>query len=95
MPVIVVAPHNEVFEELKSNAEEVRGRCSLMYIFTDKNAQFKNDYTLNLLSLFDCDKIIAPIIYTAPLRLLSYYVALVKGTDVEQPRNLEKSAMVE
>ena len=95
MPVIVVAPNNELLEKLKSNVEEVRARGSLMYIFADKNAEFKGDDTLNVLSVCHCDEIIAPIVYTVPLQLLSYYVALVKGTDVDQPRNLAKSVTVE
>ncbi|MDV6316116.1 glutamine--fructose-6-phosphate transaminase (isomerizing) [Idiomarina sp. HP20-50] len=95
MPVIVVAPNNELLEKLKSNVEEVRARGSLMYVFADKNAQFKNDDTLNVLNVCHCDEIIAPIVYTVPLQLLSYYVALVKGTDVDQPRNLAKSVTVE
>ncbi len=95
MPVIVVAPNNELLEKLKSNVEEVRARGSLMYIFADKNALFKSDDTLNVLSVCHCDEIIAPIVYTVPLQLLSYYVALVKGTDVDQPRNLAKSVTVE
>lgn len=95
MPVIVVAPNNELLEKLKSNVEEVRARGSLMYIFADKNAEFKSDDTLNVLGVCHCDEIIAPIVYTVPLQLLSYYVALVKGTDVDQPRNLAKSVTVE
>jgi len=95
MPVIVVAPNNELLEKLKSNVEEVRARGGLMYVFADKNALFKSDDTLKVLSVCDCDEIIAPIVYTVPLQLLSYYVALVKGTDVDQPRNLAKSVTVE
>ncbi|NWO01535.1 MAG: glutamine--fructose-6-phosphate transaminase (isomerizing) [Idiomarinaceae bacterium] len=95
MPVIVVAPNNELLEKLKSNVEEVRARGGLMYVFADKNAEFKGDDTLKVLNVCHCDEIIAPIVYTVPLQLLSYYVALVKGTDVDQPRNLAKSVTVE
>lgn len=95
MPVIVVAPDNELLEKLKSNVEEVRARGGVMYVFADKNAQFKSDDTLNVLNVCHCDDAIAPIVYTVPLQLLSYYVALVKGTDVDQPRNLAKSVTVE
>jgi glucosamine--fructose-6-phosphate aminotransferase (isomerizing) len=95
MPVIVVAPDNELLEKLKSNVEEVRARGGVMYVFADKNAQFKTDETMNVLSVGHCDDVIAPIVYTVPLQLLSYYVALVKGTDVDQPRNLAKSVTVE
>ncbi|MBP59454.1 MULTISPECIES: glutamine--fructose-6-phosphate transaminase (isomerizing) [Idiomarina] len=95
MPVIVVAPNNDLLEKLKSNVEEVRARGGLMYVFADKNARFKGDKSLNVLNVCHCDEVIAPIVYTVPLQLLSYYVALIKGTDVDQPRNLAKSVTVE
>ncbi|BDY07099.1 glutamine--fructose-6-phosphate transaminase (isomerizing) [Ferrimonas sp. YFM] len=95
MPVIVVAPNNELLEKLKSNVEEVRARGGLMYVFADKEAQFESDDTMKVLPVPHCDEFIAPVIYTLPLQLLSYYVALIKGTDVDQPRNLAKSVTVE
>ncbi|MDV6328531.1 glutamine--fructose-6-phosphate transaminase (isomerizing) [Idiomarina sp. Sol25] len=95
MPVIVVAPNNDLLEKLKSNVEEVRARGGLMYVFADKNARFKGDGSLTVLNVCHCDEVIAPIVYTVPLQLLSYYVALIKGTDVDQPRNLAKSVTVE
>lgn len=95
MPVIVVAPDNELVEKLKSNVEEVRARGGLMYVFADKNAKFCSDKTMKVLEVPTCDPLLAPIIYTIPLQLLSYYVALIKGTDVDQPRNLAKSVTVE
>ncbi len=95
MPVIVVAPDNELVEKLKSNVEEVRARGGLMYVFADKNANFHSDKTMKVLEVPTCDPLLAPIIYTIPLQLLSYYVALIKGTDVDQPRNLAKSVTVE
>lgn len=95
MPVIVVAPNNDLLEKLKSNVEEVRARGGLMYVFADKNARFKSDESLSVLNVCHCDEVIAPIVYTVPLQLLSYYVALIKGTDVDQPRNLAKSVTVE
>lgn len=95
MPVIVVAPNNDLLEKLKSNVEEVRARGGLMYVFADKNARFKGDDSLSVLNVCHCDEVIAPIVYTVPLQLLSYYVALIKGTDVDQPRNLAKSVTVE
>ncbi|MCG7498657.1 glutamine--fructose-6-phosphate transaminase (isomerizing) [Vibrio sp. Of7-15] len=95
MPVIVVAPNNELLEKLKSNVEEVRARGGLMYVFADTKAQFSSDETMKVLSVPHCDEFIAPIVYTLPLQLLSYYVALIKGTDVDQPRNLAKSVTVE
>ena len=95
MPVIVVAPNNELLEKLKSNVEEVRARGGIMYVFADKDANFKGDETMRVINVPHCEPAIAPIIYTLPLQLLSYYVALIKGTDVDQPRNLAKSVTVE
>jgi len=95
MPVIVVAPNNELLEKLKSNVEEVRARGGIMYVFADKDAAFEGDETMRVIDVPHCEAPIAPIIYTLPLQLLSYYVALIKGTDVDQPRNLAKSVTVE
>lgn len=95
MPVIVVAPNNELLEKLKSNVEEVRARGGLMYVFADKDTAFASDETMRVINVPHCEGPIAPIIYTIPLQLLSYYVALIKGTDVDQPRNLAKSVTVE
>ncbi|WP_298444624.1 glutamine--fructose-6-phosphate transaminase (isomerizing) [uncultured Ferrimonas sp.] len=95
MPVIVVAPNNELLEKLHSNVEEVRARGGLMYVFADVDAKFESDDTMKVIPVPHCDEFIAPIIYTLPLQLLSYYVALIKGTDVDQPRNLAKSVTVE
>ncbi|MDF2179649.1 glutamine--fructose-6-phosphate transaminase (isomerizing) [Aliiglaciecola sp. CAU 1673] len=95
MPVIVVAPNNELLEKLKSNVEEVRARGGIMYVFADKDARFVSDATMRVINLPHVDAAIAPIVYTIPLQLLSYYVAIIKGTDVDQPRNLAKSVTVE
>jgi len=95
MPVIVVAPKNDLIEKLKSNVEEVRARGGLMYVFADVDAKFESDETMKVINVPHCDDIIAPIVYTLPLQLLSYYVAIIKGTDVDQPRNLAKSVTVE
>jgi glucosamine--fructose-6-phosphate aminotransferase (isomerizing) len=95
MPVIVVAPNNELLEKLKSNVEEVRARGGIMYVFADKEANFKSDDTMRVINVPHCAAAVAPIIYTLPLQLLSYYVAIIKGTDVDQPRNLAKSVTVE
>ncbi|PKG39186.1 glutamine--fructose-6-phosphate transaminase (isomerizing) [Psychromonas sp. Urea-02u-13] len=95
MPVIVVAPDNSLLEKLKSNVEEVRARGGLMIVFADKNSGFESDETMKVIEVPPCDPVIAPIIYTIPLQLLSYHVALIKGTDVDQPRNLAKSVTVE
>ncbi|GAB2991708.1 glutamine--fructose-6-phosphate transaminase (isomerizing) [Psychrosphaera aestuarii] len=95
MPIIVVAPNNELLEKLKSNVEEVRARGGILYVFADKDAKFKSDETMRVLEVPHVDELIAPIVYTLPLQLLSYYVAIIKGTDVDQPRNLAKSVTVE
>ncbi|WP_288741025.1 glutamine--fructose-6-phosphate transaminase (isomerizing) [uncultured Rheinheimera sp.] len=95
MPIIVVAPNNELLEKLQSNVEEVRARGGIMYIFADIDAHFKSDATQRVISVPHVHPLIAPIIYTIPLQLLSYYVAIIKGTDVDQPRNLAKSVTVE
>jgi len=95
MPVIVVAPNDELLEKLKSNVEEVRARGGIMYVFADKDAHFKSDDSMRVINVTHCDELIAPIVYTIPLQLLSYFVAIIKGTDVDQPRNLAKSVTVE
>lgn len=95
MPVIVVAPNNELLEKLKSNIEEVRARGGLLYVFADQDAGFTDSDGMKIIQLPHVEEIVAPIFYTVPLQLLSYYVALIKGTDVDQPRNLAKSVTVE
>lgn len=95
MPVIIVAPNNELLEKLKSNIEEVRARGGLLYVFADKDAGFSDSDNMKIIPLPHVEEVLAPITYTVPLQLLSYYIALIKGTDVDQPRNLAKSVTVE
>lgn len=95
MPIIVVAPNNELLEKLKSNVEEVRARGGIIYVFADQGSEFVSDNTMRVVNVNAVDDILAPIVYTIPLQLLSYYVAVIKGTDVDQPRNLAKSVTVE
>jgi glucosamine--fructose-6-phosphate aminotransferase (isomerizing) len=95
MPIIVVAPNNDLLEKLKSNVEEVRARGGILYVFADEDAQFKSDDTMHVINVPHTHPWLAPIVYTLPLQLLSYYVAIIKGTDVDQPRNLAKSVTVE
>ncbi|WMO15374.1 glutamine--fructose-6-phosphate transaminase (isomerizing) [Pseudoalteromonas piscicida] len=95
MPIIVVAPNNELLEKLKSNVEEVRARGGIIYVFADKDSNFASDDTMRVMNVNHVENIIAPVVYTIPLQLLSYYVAVIKGTDVDQPRNLAKSVTVE
>lgn len=95
MPVIVVAPNNELLEKLKSNIEEVRARGGQLYVFADQDAGFTSSENMHIIEMPHVEEVIAPIFYTVPLQLLAYHVALIKGTDVDQPRNLAKSVTVE
>lgn len=95
MPVIALAPQNELFEKLKSNLHEVRARGGNLYIFTDAAEHFLTTPEIRVINLPCGADFTAPIIYTVPLQLLAYHVAVLKGTDVDQPRNLAKSVTVE
>lgn len=95
MPVVTVAPNNELVEKLKSNLEEVRARGGELFVFADKAADVKPQDGIHVMQIPSVHPITAPIVYTIPLQLLSYHVAVLKGTDVDQPRNLAKSVTVE
>lgn len=96
MPVITVAPNNQLLEKVKANLQEVRARGGELYVFTDRKAEIKSEDGVHVIHLPDnVDELQAPIVYTIPLQLLSYHVAVLKGTDVDQPRNLAKSVTVE
>ncbi|MCK0106772.1 glutamine--fructose-6-phosphate transaminase (isomerizing) [Marinobacter sp. S0848L] len=95
MPVVTVAPNNDLVEKLKSNLEEVRARGGELFVFADKAAGVKAEPGIHVMQLPSVHEITAPIVYTVPLQLLSYHVAVLKGTDVDQPRNLAKSVTVE
>lgn len=95
MPVVVIAPSNELLEKLKSNVEEVRARGGLLYVFADADAGFESDENMKIIEMPHVNEVTAPIYYTVPMQLLSYHVALIKGTDVDQPRNLAKAVTVE
>jgi len=95
MPVIVVAPSNDLLEKLKSNVEEVRARGGLLYVFSEQKAGFEANQNMKIISMPKVHEITAPIFYTVPMQLLAYHVALIKGTDVDQPRNLAKAVTVE
>lgn len=95
MPIIVVAPHNDLVEKLKSNIEEVRARGGELFVFAGEAAAISPQDNMIVLPMPPCDDMVAPILYTLPLQLLSYHVAVIKGTDVDQPRNLAKSVTVE
>ncbi|WP_439238847.1 glutamine--fructose-6-phosphate transaminase (isomerizing) [Lonepinella sp. BR2919] len=95
MPVVVVAPENDLLEKVKSNIEEVRARGGQLYVFADHDAGFEESTGFKTIVLPKVDEITAPIFYTVPLQLLSYHIAIIKGTDVDQPRNLAKAVTVE
>ena len=95
MPIIAVAPNTALLEKLKSNLEEVRSRGGVLYLFADKTAGISQQDNIQLIEMDEVPESIAPIIYTIPLQLLSYHVAVFKGTDVDKPRNLAKSVTVE
>lgn len=95
MPVIVVAPNNELLEKIKSNIEEVRARGGQLYVFADKEAGFSEAEGMKIITMPTVNDITAPIYYTVPMQLLAYHIALIKGTDVDQPRNLAKAVTVE
>ena len=95
MPVVAVAPNDLLIEKLKSNLEEVRARRGRLYLFADPASGLESREDVTVLHVAPVDSAIAPIIYTVPLQLLSYHVALIKGTDVDKPRNLAKSVTVE
>ncbi|WP_339489110.1 glutamine--fructose-6-phosphate transaminase (isomerizing) [Pseudomonas sp. EL_65y_Pfl2_R95] len=95
MPVVTVAPNNELLEKLKSNLQEVRARGGELIVFADEKAGMSNGEGTHVVNMPHIHDALAPILYTIPLQLLSYYVAVLKGTDVDQPRNLAKSVTVE
>ena len=94
MPVIAVAPNDDLLEKLKSNLQEVKARGGELYVFGHSHESHEDTVT-KFIELPEIPELIAPIIYTIPLQLLSYHVAILKGTDIDQPRNLAKSVTVE
>ena len=95
MPVVAVAPNDELIEKLQSNLQEVSARGGKLFIFASEKVAMPSDSEAQVISLPDVDPLIAPIAYVVPLQLLAYHVAVLKGTDVDQPRNLAKSVTVE
>ncbi len=95
MPVVAVAPNDELLEKLKSNLEEVRSRGGELYVFADKEAGFPDTPRVHVLAMPSCPDVLMPIVYSVALQLLSYHVAVQKGTDIDKPRNLAKSVTVE
>ena len=94
MPVIALAPESEIAEKLVSNLEEVKARGGTLYVFSDPSISMDLK-SGKLINMPKCDFLLTPIIYTIPLQILSYEVALLRGTDIDQPRNLAKSVTVE
>ena len=95
MPVVAVAPNDELLEKLHSNLQEVRARGGELIVFADQDSGFKSEPGVTVISLPHVHPLLAPIVYVVPLQLLAYHVAVLKGTDVDQPRNLVKSVTVE
>ena len=96
MPVVAVAPNNALLEKLKSNLQEVRARGGQLFVFADPNTGIESSDGVDVITMPDhIEPLQAPLIYTVPLQLLSYHVAVIRGTDVDQPRNLAKSVTVE
>ncbi len=95
MPVIAVAPNDELLEKLQSNLQEVRARGGQLYVFAAADSGFKEEPGVTVIELPSVSPLLAPIVYVVPLQLLAYHVAVLKGTDVDQPRNLAKSVTVE
>jgi glucosamine--fructose-6-phosphate aminotransferase (isomerizing) len=95
MPVIAVAPNNDLLSKLKANLSEVSARGGKLYVFADESIKFKSDRSCRVINVPNCPDILDPIVFTVPLQLLSYHVAVMKGTDVDHPRNLAKSVTVE
>ena len=95
IPVVAVAPNDAMLEKLKSNLAEVRARGGRLFVFADPESNFKRSEDLDLIHVAQFDSAVAPIVFTLPMQLLAYHAALIKGTDVDKPRNLAKSVTVE
>ena len=95
MPVVAVAPSNELLKKVQSNLQEVRARGGRLYVFADEEAGFDPADGLSVIEVPKVHPLLAPIVYAIPLQLLAYHVAVLRGTDIDQPRNLAKSVTVE
>jgi glucosamine--fructose-6-phosphate aminotransferase (isomerizing) len=95
MPVVAVAPDDRLMEKLRSNLEEVRARGGQLFVFADENAGYESGPGCEVLAIPACSALAGPIVFTIALQLLSYHVAVARGTDVDKPRNLAKSVTVE
>lgn len=95
IPIVAVAPNDKLIDKLKSNLQEVRARGGQLYVFADKGTNLKSEHGIKVIEVAPLDIAISPIIFSVPLQILAYHVALLKGTNVDQPRNLAKSVTVE
>jgi glutamine---fructose-6-phosphate transaminase (isomerizing) len=95
MPVVAVAPNDKLLEKLKSNLQEVRARGGELFVFADHRVSMDEEKGVTVIRVPQVDGLISPLVFTIPLQLLAYHVAVLKGTDVDQPRNLAKSVTVE
>ena len=95
MPVVTVAPNDELIEKLKSNMQEVRARGGQLFVFTDKDTKLASSEGIEVIRLPGHYGLLSPIVHTVPLQLLAYHTAVARGTDVDKPRNLAKSVTVE
>jgi glucosamine--fructose-6-phosphate aminotransferase (isomerizing) len=95
MPVIAVAPNNDLLSKLRGNLSEVSARGGKLYVFADESIKFESDKRCKVINVPNCPEALAPIVFTIPLQFLAYHVAIMKGTDVDHPRNLAKSVTVE
>lgn len=95
MPIVAIAPNNELLEKLKSNLKEVQARGGQLYLFADSAAKVDSSEFFHVIDMHIDAGILEPILFTIPLQLLSYYIAVIKGADIDQPRNLAKSVTVE
>ncbi|SST13719.1 glucosamine--fructose-6-phosphate aminotransferase [Acinetobacter baumannii] len=95
MPIVILAPNDEMLDKLKSNMEEVQARGGELFVFADENSGVVEKDRQHVVQIPAVNEWLAPIIYSVPVQLLSYHVAVLRGTDVDQPRNLAKSVTVE
>ena len=95
MPIVAIAPRDELIEKLKSNLKEVEARGGELIVFAEDEESFTDQPLTTIIKMPEAHHILSPVVYVLPLQLLSYYVAVYKGTDVDQPRNLAKSVTVE
>ena len=95
MPVVAIAPNDSLLEKLKSNLQEVSARGGRLFVFADKNVELHSGANVDIIGLPDHAGILSPILHSVPLQLLAYHTALIRGNDVDKPRNLAKSVTVE